>query len=114
MRPPREAYIRVSYRTARTEVQDDGVNLTLRTGSVLQFDMGLEWREGDDMELCRRKMRDIAHDMTQASLPTDTDMEIARDVADRMAATWPRRAYFVELGDADDSWVQVFQPYERD
>jgi len=28
-----------------------------------------------------------------------------------IVATWPDRAYFIEVGNDDEGWVQLFQPW---
>lgn len=33
-------------------------------------------------------------------------------VENTLKAHWPDRAYFIEVGDEDEGWVQLFQPYD--
>lgn len=37
--------------------------------------------------------------------------ELAGRLEAAIKAKWPDRAYFIEVGNDDEGWVQLFQPY---
>ena len=40
-----------------------------------------------------------------------TEMLLAAAVESQLQNAWPDRAYFIEVGNNREGWVQVFQPY---
>lgn len=94
-RPPREAYVRAS-------------------GKVSGLDVcaGLEMRDGDDFAALHERV--VAQMLGVDALLTGcTAAEIARQLEVQFQYVWPDRAYFLEVGDGDESkgWVQVYQPF---
>ena len=95
-RPPVERYARTTFTTA---------GITIEPG--IQYEL-LE----NVVELGRR-LREIAaeaaaHRMALGAYAIDS---VAIAVERAVAATWPERAFFVEVYDADGNWIQIFQPY---
>lgn len=100
-RPPREAYVRAKYTPA---------NMSARH---VEIDMGLEYRPGDDVHAIRHRLKEIAGHGRWVTVPSDVpDMQISDDVEDGIMATWPDRAYFIEVSvGGEDGWTQVFAPF---
>lgn len=93
-RPTREAYVRLS------RVVDGRV-----------FELGLEWRQDDSLDSLRERMAAIVRVCADNMRPNMDEMKVANVVAFMFVTAWPDRAYFIEVGDLADTWVQVYQPY---
>lgn len=94
---PREAYVRVVKKV-------DGFEVIA----------GLELRDDDDwlaMRLALSEEMSRAVEYTERYLDRNDWAEYALVVETRISAHWPDRAYFIEVGKDDDSWIQLFQPY---
>ena len=71
---------------------------------------GIEWREGDDFAALTRGLRDLAGAIGLAAAMADP-MTAARAAEHRFEATWPGRAFFLEIHDDAGAWTQIYQPY---
>lgn len=93
VRPPREAYVRTSRPCER-------VNVTVEPG--------VEFREGDNFDEMTEQLGTmlVVHDPGLLIDP----VKIAEPIERAIAATWPGRAYFIEVHGAG-GWYQVFQPF---
>lgn len=89
----REAYVRVTYRIRGREVT-----------------VGVELRPDDDLVPLRAAIKTRL--ALQATLLTHdiTDDLLAESVEGVLWLRFPDRAYFIEVGDPDDAWVQVYDP----
>lgn len=94
VRPPREAYARIVFGDPMGRAE---------------FIAGVELRDGEHWG-------DLRAELVRAVTPLITahtggwDL-MARAIERAIVDTWPDRAYFVEVGNDDDGWVQVFQPF---
>lgn len=94
-RPPVERYFRCSSTTADFEV-----------------DAGIEMRTGDDAELMAAQLSAVALTVARRAQSVADVVRSSEAVAPIFEATWPGRAYFVEIHDARSrAWTQVFQPF---
>jgi hypothetical protein len=95
-RPPRESYVRTSRPCA------DMIATTVEPG--------VEYRDGDDFD----KMVGQLYTILVKHDPGDCDavhpVKLAESIEGAIAATWPGRAYFVEVH-SSRGWYQVFQPF---
>lgn len=89
----REAYVRCTYHVRGREVT-----------------VGLELRPGDNLVSLRAALK--VRLARQASLLCDVDEDelVAEAVEGVLWLRWPDRAYFIEVGDEADTWIQVFDP----
>lgn len=91
--PPRESYAREALVRPSHEVV-----------------VGIELRDSDDIA----DVRLAIHTEVFRWLPNLDDLGVAREVERRVAEAFPGRYWFVEVGDRERSWVQVYQPPPRD
>lgn len=96
-RPPVERYARCSF-----------------TIGALTIEPGLQYELGEDAEALCRQLREVARGSVDSiripieRVPFDN---LAVDVERAIKATWPGRAYFVEIHSDDGCWTQIFQPF---
>ncbi len=97
----REAYVRVVFPEHRVD------------GDTVEVIAGLEWQAGESFKRLRWlltiHLSNALYGRDQP--PAKTVEECACIVEEAIKASWPERAYFIEVGRDDDAWVQVFQPY---
>jgi hypothetical protein len=75
-----------------------------------EYIAGLELRAGDQFRDLRTLLKVR---LTAAVLQVDhTDWAHGAEMmARKIKECWPDRAYFIEVGDDNQGWVQVFQPF---
>lgn len=92
----REAYVRYTYRIVGWEVT-----------------VGLEFRRGDSLDGLRAALKfRIAKQVALLAVqdPDAGDDAVAEALEGVLMLRWPDRAYFIEVGPPDDSWIQVYDP----
>ena len=99
IRPQREAYAR-------------GV---MQCGT-LELVAGLEYRAGagESFTVLRDELRTLLGFIALGLVATDGRLDedalaMAAELAIR--GRWPDRAYFIEVGNDTEGWIQIFQPY---
>jgi hypothetical protein len=75
---------------------------------------GIELRDGDRFVTLRDELRKllwlvIQGETTNAAQSSEESLTIA--VERHIKRVWPDRAYFVEVGNDAEGWIQLFQPY---
>lgn len=96
-RPPVERY-------ARTSFAIDG----------LTIEPGIEYELGEDSQALSRRLREVAaRAVSEIRIPVERIPfdNLAVDIERAITATWPGRAYFIEIHDDAGCWTQIFQPF---
>jgi hypothetical protein len=96
--PPVERYLRAT--------------IAIPGGSI---EAGMQRARGEPLTLLRSELQRIIGDEALILNGSDVDDEIAGRLIDaieeRIAETWPTRAWFVEIWDAESALSQVYAPY---
>lgn len=97
-RPAREAYVR-------------GVV----TCGAIEVCAGIEYRAGDRFVHLRNTVRTLVGFALLGILGSDRhtldEDTISLSVEAAFRHRWPDRAYFVEVGNDDEGWIQIYQPF---
>jgi hypothetical protein len=93
VRPPREAYVRVSR--------------PMESGATVE--PGVELRDGDVFGEMAEQLYTmlVAHDLGP---DVDDPRRIAAPIERAITTVWPGRAYFIEVHGVG-GWLQIFQPF---
>lgn len=75
----------------------------------VEYILGLELRPTDELGVLRAAMKRRIHVATGNLLPGKWD-DIAYAIEATTKKHWPDRAYFIEVGDERNGWVQVWDP----
>jgi hypothetical protein len=94
LRPPREAYARAVVQCGQLDVV-----------------AGLEYRHGDRFVHLRDELRSLLRHVSMCLGDRADEELLAKGVEMAIRGRWPERAYFIECGDDEDGWIQIFQPF---
>jgi hypothetical protein len=93
VRPAREAYVR-----------------GICTWQELEIIAGVELRDGDHFASMRNNIRRVVGFALSES-PVVEEKALAECLEVILRERWPDRAYFIEVGNDREGFIQIFQPF---